>query len=97
MFQRCLGRERGRTTEPPCPFPQEELEHSLGESAAQGAAGVVLWVSWENTKTKVSSGVGRGAEVGWGDPGPSFLPLQSCRLASEGLSALGGPSMARCP
>lgn len=38
-----------------CPFPQDELEHSLGESAAQGAAGVVLWVSWENTKTKVSS------------------------------------------
>jgi hypothetical protein len=36
-------------------FSQDELEHSLGESAAQGAAGVVLWVSWENTKTKVSS------------------------------------------
>lgn len=32
----------------------EDLEHSLGESAAQGAAGVVLWVSWENTKTKES-------------------------------------------
>lgn len=41
-------------------FPQEELEHSLGESAAQGAAGVVLWVSWENTRTKVSSGSGWG-------------------------------------
>uniref|UniRef100_A0A8C3YQY7 Hyaluronidase n=1 Tax=Catagonus wagneri TaxID=51154 RepID=A0A8C3YQY7_9CETA len=33
---------------------REELEHSLGESAAQGAAGVVLWVSWENTRTKES-------------------------------------------
>ncbi|XP_006873634.1 PREDICTED: hyaluronidase-1 [Chrysochloris asiatica] len=32
----------------------DELEHSLGESAAQGAAGVVLWVSWENTRTKES-------------------------------------------
>lgn len=35
-------------------LPLDELEHSLGESAAQGAAGVVLWVSWENTKTKES-------------------------------------------
>ncbi|XP_072797422.1 hyaluronidase-1 isoform X4 [Vicugna pacos] len=35
-------------------LPLEELEHSLGESAAQGAAGVVLWVSWENTRTKES-------------------------------------------
>ncbi|KAM4821542.1 hyaluronidase-1-like [Thomomys bottae] len=35
-------------------LPLEELEHSVGESAAQGAAGVVLWVSWENTKTKES-------------------------------------------
>ncbi|XP_012626825.2 hyaluronidase-1 isoform X1 [Microcebus murinus] len=35
-------------------LPVEELEHSLGESAAQGAAGVVLWVSWENTRTKES-------------------------------------------
>ncbi|XP_023375277.1 hyaluronidase-1 isoform X2 [Otolemur garnettii] len=33
---------------------RDELEHSLGESAAQGAAGVVLWVSWENTRTKES-------------------------------------------
>ena len=41
-------------------FSQEELEHSLGESAAQGAAGVVLWVSWVNTSTKVSSGPGWG-------------------------------------
>ncbi|XP_066100457.1 hyaluronidase-1 isoform X1 [Saccopteryx bilineata] len=35
-------------------LPLDELEHSVGESAAQGAAGVVLWVSWENTKTKES-------------------------------------------
>lgn len=50
-----------------CPFPQDELEHSLGESAAQGAAGVVLWVSWENTKTKVSSmSPGWGVRVGAG-------------------------------
>ncbi|XP_045386113.1 hyaluronidase-1 isoform X1 [Lemur catta] len=35
-------------------LPLEELEHSLGESAAQGAAGVVLWVSWEDTRTKES-------------------------------------------
>ncbi|XP_005632565.1 hyaluronidase-1 [Canis lupus baileyi] len=35
-------------------LPLDELEHSLGESAAQGAAGVVLWVSWENTRTKES-------------------------------------------
>lgn len=48
----------GGSTELCCLFPQNELEHSLGESAAQGAAGVVLWVSWENTKTKVSSGLG---------------------------------------
>ncbi|XP_006978415.1 hyaluronidase-1 isoform X3 [Peromyscus maniculatus bairdii] len=34
--------------------PLEELEHSLGESAAQGAAGVVVWVSSEETKTKES-------------------------------------------
>lgn len=63
------------------PFPQDELEHSVGESAAQGAAGVVLWVSWEDTQTKVSSGPGRGFR-GWGwhcppdgrDPGPPFPP-----------------------
>lgn len=35
-------------------LPLDELEHSLGESAAQGAAGVVLWVSWEKTRTKES-------------------------------------------
>ncbi|XP_057561416.1 hyaluronidase-1 isoform X1 [Hippopotamus amphibius kiboko] len=35
-------------------LPLEDLEHSLGESAAQGAAGVVLWVSQENTRTKKS-------------------------------------------
>ncbi|XP_042522052.1 hyaluronidase-1 isoform X1 [Dipodomys spectabilis] len=35
-------------------LPLEELEHSLGESAAQGAAGVVLWMSWVHTKTKES-------------------------------------------
>ncbi|XP_037707192.1 hyaluronidase-1 isoform X4 [Choloepus didactylus] len=35
-------------------LPLEELEHSLGESVAQGAAGVVFWVSWENTRTKES-------------------------------------------
>lgn len=34
--------------------PLEELEYSLGESAAQGAAGVVVWVSSEETKTKES-------------------------------------------
>lgn len=39
---------------------QEELEHSLGESVAQGAAGAVLWVSSENTSTKVSGGLGIG-------------------------------------
>ncbi|XP_032766439.1 hyaluronidase-1 isoform X1 [Rattus rattus] len=33
---------------------QEELEHSLGESAAQGAAGAVLWISSEKTSTKES-------------------------------------------
>lgn len=35
-------------------LPLEELEYSLGESAAQGATGVVLWVSSENTRTKES-------------------------------------------
>ncbi|KAL1781976.1 Hyaluronidase-2 [Sigmodon hispidus] len=35
-------------------LPLEELEHSLGESVAQGVAGVVVWVSSENTKTKES-------------------------------------------
>ncbi|XP_004715238.2 hyaluronidase-1 [Echinops telfairi] len=32
----------------------DALEQSLGETAAQGAAGVVLWVSSENTRTKES-------------------------------------------
>ncbi|CAH6777747.1 Hyal1 [Phodopus roborovskii] len=35
-------------------LPLEELEHSIGESAAQGAAGVVVWVSSGNTTTKES-------------------------------------------
>lgn len=35
-------------------LPLEELEHSLGESAAQGAAGVVLWMSSEDSSTKES-------------------------------------------
>lgn len=35
-------------------LPLEELEHSLGESAAQGAAGAVLWISSEKTSTKES-------------------------------------------
>lgn len=35
-------------------LPLEELEHSLGESAAQGAAGAVLWISSEQTSTKES-------------------------------------------
>lgn len=39
-------------------LPLEELEHTLGESAAQGAAGVVFWVSSEDTSSKVSSGDG---------------------------------------
>lgn len=39
---------------------QEELEQSIGESAAQGAAGVVVWVSSKNTATKVSQGLGGG-------------------------------------
>lgn len=39
---------------------QEELEQSIGESAAQGAAGVVVWVSSKNTSTKVSRGLGGG-------------------------------------
>lgn len=39
---------------------QEELEHSLGESAAQGAAGAVLWMKSEKTSTKVSEGLGVG-------------------------------------
>ncbi|XP_050996503.1 hyaluronidase-1 isoform X1 [Acomys russatus] len=33
-------------------LPLEELERSLGEAAAQGAAGAVLWVSSEKTKSK---------------------------------------------
>ncbi|XP_049633661.1 hyaluronidase-1 [Suncus etruscus] len=35
-------------------LPLEELEHSLGESAAQGAAGVVLWMSSKDSRTKES-------------------------------------------
>ncbi|XP_013015386.1 hyaluronidase-1 isoform X2 [Cavia porcellus] len=35
-------------------LPMEELEHTLGESAAQGAAGVVFWVSSEDTNSKES-------------------------------------------
>lgn len=89
-----MGREGG-PTKLCCPFPQDELEHSLGESAAQGAAGVVLWVSWENTKTKVSSGPGWGP--GWGQRlagetlAHPFYPCSPGWPASEGFSALGGP------
>lgn len=39
---------------------QEELEHTLGESASQGAAGAVLWMQSEKTSTKVSGGLGVG-------------------------------------
>nr|Q91ZJ9.3 RecName: Full=Hyaluronidase-1; Short=Hyal-1; AltName: Full=Hyaluronoglucosaminidase-1; Flags: Precursor [Mus musculus]AAH21636.1 Hyaluronoglucosaminidase 1 [Mus musculus] len=35
-------------------LPLEELEHSLGESAAQGVAGAVLWLSSDKTSTKES-------------------------------------------
>lgn len=94
LQQPAVGREGGPSEL--CPFPQDELEHSLGESAAQGAAGVVLWVSWQNTRTKVSSGPG--GRLGWGqgwkcqadwqDPDPPFVSLRSW-LASR--------SVPRCP
>ncbi|XP_056661011.1 hyaluronidase-1 [Monodelphis domestica] len=35
-------------------LPLEELEQSIGESAAQGTDGIVLWISWENYKSKES-------------------------------------------
>ncbi|XP_072506692.1 hyaluronidase-1 [Notamacropus eugenii] len=35
-------------------LPLEDLEQSIGESAAQGANGIVLWVSWWNTNSKKS-------------------------------------------
>ena len=80
-------------------FSQEELEHSLGESAAQGAAGVVLWVSWLSTSTKVSSapgwgGGGVGVGWGWGCQGRPQPTFYSCSLGWPGgecFSVLGGP------
>ncbi|XP_035886186.1 hyaluronidase-3 isoform X2 [Phyllostomus discolor] len=67
-------------------LPLEELEHSLGESAAQGAAGVVLWVSWENTKTKGAAQTdgglrARGSEIRiCAEPAPraSWSPASTC-------------------
>ena len=93
VLQQSAVQREGEPTELCCPFPQDELEHSLGESAAQGAAGVVLWVSWENTKTKVSSGPGRGE--GQRSAGETlvhpFRPYSPGWPAGEGLNALGGP------
>lgn len=59
------GRKDSRSCRTKQSASQEELEHSLGESAAQGAAGVVVWVSSEETKTKVSRGLGRGGRRNW--------------------------------
>lgn len=65
-------------------LPLEELEHSLGESAAQGAAGVVLWVSWENTQTKESCQAIK--EYMDSTLGPFILNVTSgARLCSETL------------
>lgn len=93
----------GRATATLC-FPQEELEHSLGESAAQGAAGVVLWVSWESTKTKVSSGPGGRGETqappfypcspaGWPQCVPDAPPpaQESCQAIKEYVDTTLGP------
>ncbi|XP_040102990.1 hyaluronidase-1 [Oryx dammah] len=62
----------------------EELEHSLGESAAQGAAGVVFWVSWANTSTKEScQAIKEYVET---TLGPSILNVTSgARLCSQVL------------
>ncbi|DAA17016.1 TPA: hyaluronidase-1-like [Bos taurus] len=65
-------------------FSQEELEHSLGESAAQGAAGVVLWVSWLSTSTKESCQAIK--EYVDTTLGPSILNVTSgARLCSQVL------------
>ncbi|XP_005865497.1 PREDICTED: hyaluronidase-1 [Myotis brandtii] len=73
----------------------DELEHSLGESAAQGAAGVVLWVSWENTKTKESCQAIK--EYVDTTLGPFVLNVTSAaRLCSEALCS-GHGRCARSP
>ncbi|XP_036288112.2 hyaluronidase-1 [Pipistrellus kuhlii] len=65
-------------------LPLEALEHSLGESVAQGAAGAVLWVSWENTKTKGSCQAIK--EYVDSTLGPFVLNVTSgARLCSEAL------------
>ncbi|XP_021121992.1 hyaluronidase-1 isoform X1 [Heterocephalus glaber] len=69
-------------------LPLEELEHTLGESAAQGAAGVVFWVSSEDTNSKVNCG---GASSSLGQPGPTLPPLKFWLAAWQCLNALSGP------
>lgn len=65
-------------------LPAEELEHSLGESAAQGAAGLVLWVSWLSTSTKESCQAIK--EYVDTTLGPSILNVTSgARLCSQVL------------
>ncbi|XP_055984982.1 hyaluronidase-1 [Sorex fumeus] len=75
-------------------LPLEELEHSLGESAAQGAAGVVFWVSWEDTRTKEScEGIKRYVDTMLG---PFILNVTSgARLCSEALCSSHGRCVRR--
>lgn len=75
-------------------LPLEELEHSLGESAAQGAAGVVLWVSWEDTRTKEScEAVKKYVDT---TLGPFIVNVTSgARLCSEALCSSHGRCVRR--
>lgn len=72
----------------------EELEQSLGESAAQGAAGVVLWISSEDTKTKEScEAVKRYVDT---TLGPFILNVTNgARLCSEALCSSHGRCVRR--
>lgn len=75
-------------------LPLEELEHSLGESAAQGAAGVVLWVSSEDTRTKESCEAIK--EYVDTTLGPFIVNVTSgARLCSEALCSSHGRCVRR--
>lgn len=54
---------------------QEDLMNTIGESAAQGAAGIILWGTLDYSASKVSAGGGsRSLSVGT----PSASAVQGC-------------------
>lgn len=76
-------------------LPLEELEHSIGESAAQGAAGVVVWVSSENTSTKESCRIIK--EYVDSTLGPFILNVTSAALLCSDALCSGHGRCARRP